>query len=145
MSSNNAEIKKATTKNDEGVLKSENNIVKPEQINDEIINFESEPQSKETKDKVVLGELLTWLRENKLMSILMICRQIDSVRINGDIVELGSEQVDLKELIQNERNKLELDKFFRAKNLSYRIKEQIKEYNPIDSLKELFGEKLIVR
>lgn len=79
------------------------------------------------------------------MSILMICRQIDSVRINGDIVELGSEQVDLKELIQNERNKLELDKFFRAKNLSYRIKEQIKEYNPIDSLKELFGEKLIVR
>lgn len=107
--------------------------------------FEFDKNEKATTEDLILGELLSWLRENKQMSTLMICRQIDDIKVENSTVELDSKRINLRELVENEKHKVELDKFFKLKGLSYKIKEIVKEYNPLDSLKEFFGDKLIIK
>lgn len=112
-------------------------------IEESIIEFDK--NEKATTNDLILGELLSWLRENKQMSTLMICRQIDNIKVENSTVELDSNRINLRELVENEKHKVELDKFFKLKGLSYKIKEIVKEYNPLDSLKEFFGDKLIIK
>lgn len=107
--------------------------------------FEFDKNEKATTEDLILGELLSWLRENKQMSTLMICRQIDDIKVENSTVELDSKRINLRELVENEKHRVELDKFFKLKGLSYKIKEIVKEYNPLDSLKEFFGDKLIIK
>lgn len=107
--------------------------------------IEFDKNEKATTEDLILGELLSWLRENKQMSTLMICRQIDNIKVENFTVELDSKRINLRELVENEKHKVELDKFFKLKGLSYKIKEIVKEYNPLDSLKEFFGDKLIIK
>lgn len=92
----------------------------------------------------LLGELLSNLRKNKMMSLLMICRQIDSIEKIGDVAELYSEKMDLSEIFTNENHKQYLELFFKNKNLSFKIKEKKKDVDSISGLKEFFGDKLIV-
>lgn len=93
----------------------------------------------------LLGDLLFYLRQQKLMSTLMLCRQIEYIEVKNNIAVLDSESEDIKELIENEKHKIELDKFFKEKGLSFKIKERVKENNPVDELREFFGDKLIVK
>ena len=58
---------------------------------------------------------------------------------------LFSETADLSELVQNDKHKSELDKFFKSKGLSFKLLEKKKDKNPIDELREFFGDKLIVQ
>ena len=92
----------------------------------------------------ILGDLLFYLRENKLMSTLMICRQIEKIEIKEDVCDLCSESNDIDELVTNEKHKLELEKFFKNKGLGFKIQEKIKEKSKVDLLREFFGDKLIV-
>lgn len=92
----------------------------------------------------LLGDLLGFLRTKKLMSTLMLCRQIEKIELTKGQALFYSENADLSELVSNEKYKQDLDLFFKGKGLSYKIKEIKKEINPIDSLKEMFGDKLII-
>ncbi len=89
----------------------------------------------------MLGELLSYLRENRLMQLLLICRQIQKIEIVGSIAEISADE-DLSELNDNENFKTELVKFFGSKNLGYKIKEKVKTVSAEDELKALLGNKL---
>ena len=103
-----------------------------------------ESQNKDSGENV-LGDLLGVLRTNRLMSTLMICRQIERIDIQNGVANLFSETADLSELVQNDKHKSELDKFFKSKGLSFKLLEKKKDKNPIDELREFFGDKLIVQ
>ena len=92
----------------------------------------------------VLGDLLFYLRENKLMSTLMLCRQIEKVEIQEGVCLLCSDSEEVESLISNEKHKQELDSFFKNKGLGFKIKEKIKEKNKVELLHEFFGDKLTV-
>ncbi len=96
-------------------------------------------------DENLLGDLLFYLRSEKLMSTLMVCRQIENIEMKNSVAELCSDNADLSELISNEKHKFEIEKFFKSKGLSFKIKEKTKEHDPIDELKEFFGDKLIIK
>ena len=74
-------------------------------------------------DENMLGDLLFYLRSQKLMSTLMVCRQIEKIEV-ADGVALICSEADLSELALNEKHKLELDNFFKSKGLSFKIKEK---------------------
>ena len=95
-------------------------------------------------DENMLGDLLFYLRSQKLMSTLMVCRQIEKIEV-ADGVALISSEADLADLILNEKHKLELDNFFKSKGLSFKIKEKNREVDPIEILREFFGDKLIIK
>ena len=96
-------------------------------------------------DENLLGDLLFYLRTGKMMSTLMLCRQIEHIEIEDKVAYLRSDTTDLSEIVSNEKHKSQLDSFFKSKGLSFKIKEKSKEIDPIDSLREFFGEKLIVK
>lgn len=89
----------------------------------------------------LLGELLAFLRENKLMQELLICRQIQKIEVSDGVAEFSSNE-DLSELVSNEVFKAELDKFFKDKNLSFKIKAKEKVVSAEEELNELLGGKL---
>ena len=96
-------------------------------------------------DENLLGDLLFYLRSEKVMSTLMLCRQIEHIEVEDKIAFLSSESTDLSELFNNEKHKSQLEVFFKSKGLGFKLKEKSKELDPIDSLREFFGEKLIVK
>ena len=95
-------------------------------------------------DENMLGDLLFYLRSQKLMSTLMVCRQIEKIEVADGLALICSE-ADLSELALNEKHKLELDNFFKSKGLSFKIKEKNREIDPVEILREFFGDKLIVK
>ena len=102
------------------------------------------PLSK-VSDENMLGDLLFYLRSQKLMSTLMMCRQIEKIEVTDGTAFLSSDSANLSDLVLNEKHKLELDNFFKSKGLGFKIKEKNKEIDPIETLREFFGEKLIVK
>lgn len=114
------------------------------QANYELVNFENNAAN-DGKSEELLGELLSHLRKNKQMSLLMLCRQIDKLEAKDGIAEIYSDRYDLTELLSNENHKSSLDKFFKSRNLSFKIKENQKQIDPLAELKQMFGDKLIVK
>lgn len=110
-----------------------------------LVDFDNLKSGQANPQEDLLGELLSWLRKNKQMSVLMMCRQVETLGVENGVAQLFSEKADLGELITNESYKQVLDEFFKSKNLSYKIKEKQKHIDPLGELKEMFGEKLIVK
>lgn len=96
-------------------------------------------------DENMLGDLLFYLRSQKLMSTLMMCRQIDKIEVMEKTAYLSSDSADLSDLVSNEKHKIELENFFKSKGLGFKTKEKNKGIDPISTLREFFGEKLIVK
>ena len=93
-------------------------------------------------ENLLLGELLGYLRTNKLMSALMVCRQISQIKIEeSQAVIYGDGGEDLP---INETTAAELKKFFETKGLGYKIYKKTKSRNPIDELNEILDGKLKV-
>lgn len=112
--------------------------------NVEVIDFNTQSSGDVVQVDELLGDLLFYLRQNKAMSTLMICRQIERIVIKDNVAILCSEKVDISEIMTTERNRLEVEKFFSQKGLGFKIEEKKKEKNKSDLLKEFFGDKLIV-
>ena len=110
----------------------------------ELIDFSTHASDSVIKVDELLGDLLFYLRQNKAMSTLMICRQIERIELKDKVAILCSEKADISEIMTTERNRLELEKFFSQKGLGFKIEEKKKEKNKSDLLKEFFGDKLIV-
>ena len=115
-------------------------------VQPEMMVFDNQKQTTKNfvADENMLGDLLFYLRSQKLMSTLMVCRQIEKIEV-ADGVALICSEADLSELVLNEKHKLELDNFFKSKGLSFKIKEKNREIDPIEILKEFFGDKLIIK
>ena len=102
-------------------------------------------ERKKSTDENMLGDLLFYLRSEKVMSTLMVCRQIDTIEVVDGFAILNSEKEDLTELVQNEKHKTQLDLFFKQRGLGFKLKEKIKQDDPVETLREFFGDKLIVK
>lgn len=110
----------------------------------EIIDFDSQAKDNPIQVDELLGDLLFYLRQNKFMSTLMVCRQIERIEIQGNNAVLCTEKGDLSELVETERHKHELDKFFKLKGLGFKLEEKNREKSKTENLREYFGNKLIV-
>ena len=110
-------------------------------------NIKSSIAPSETLDQgfKLLGELLMFLRKNRLMPMLMICRTIQKIEVNNGIAIISSEQDDVNQLISNENYKSEMDKFMKEHDLSFKIKEKEYKVKPVDILNELVGGKLVIK
>lgn len=101
--------------------------------------------SKPSFEENLLGDLLFYLRTEKLMSTLMVCRQIEKIEVDGGVAMLTAESADITDLVSNEKYKQDLESFFKSKGLGFKIREINKEIDPIEKLREIFGDKLIVK
>ena len=108
------------------------------------LNIQEKSQIKNNKginDDLLLGELLGYLRINKLMSALMVCRQISKIDVEDKIATIYADGHE-DEFINNEQIALEIKKYFETKGLSYKIYKKEKDRNPIEELNKLLGGKL---
>lgn len=106
---------------------------------------EKKTLSKPSFEENLLGDLLFYLRTEKLMSTLMVCRQIEKIEVDGGVAMLTAESADITDLVLNEKYKQDLESFFKSRGLGFKIREINKEVDPIEKLREIFGDKLIVR
>ena len=93
----------------------------------------------------MLGDLLRYLRQSRSMSLLMLCRQIKKLEIKGNQVFVHSDDLQISQLVSNEKDKKELDEFFKQRGLSFLVYETKKEVSAVDILKEMLGGKLVIK
>ena len=93
----------------------------------------------------LLGELLVTLRKSRSMSLLMLCRQISKIELDGKTAVIFSEDKDIVDIQNNERYYAEISKFFESKGLSFKVQEVVEDKTEIDELKRLLGRKLIIK
>lgn len=123
-------------------------VKKNEEISTENVDFSSNNENSykiDVKYGNLLGELLGYLRLEKMMTTLMLCRRIDEIEVSGEIAFLKSDNNDLQELKENEKHDEVLKTFFEKKGLSYKISEKEINIDTAGKLREFFGDKLIVR
>lgn len=96
-------------------------------------------------DIVLLGELLKHLRETKELSCLMLCRKINKLSVQNNVVEVDIDDSYIEELSLNDKYVLLLTEFFKNKNLDFKIKGKIVIQSDVDRLNMLLGGKLIIK
>ena len=69
----------------------------------------------------LLGELLGYLRQNKEMSLLMLCRQIKSIKVKDGVAEIVSDDNNIDSLVSNEKYHQVIGEFFKGKGLGFKI------------------------
>ena len=79
------------------------------------------------------------------MSLLMLCRQISKLEIQGKVVEIFSDDDEMLELQTNEKYHAEIVKFFEGKGLSFKVHENEKVVSEVDELVRLLGKKLVIK
>lgn len=91
----------------------------------------------------ILGELLEFLRDKKLMSTLNICKQIEKLKIEkGEALVVINED---KFKFESDQQKNDIEEFFKTKGLSLKLEIKGKAIDPLDELKKYFGEGLIIK
>lgn len=93
----------------------------------------------------LLGDLLGYLRTQKLMTTLMLSRRIEMIEVEDGVANLKSKNNDLQELEKSEKHSAALNEFFKLRGLGFKVIEQEKEFDIAEKLKEIFGDKLIVK
>ena len=93
----------------------------------------------------LLGELLGYLRQNKEMSLLMLCRQIKTIKVDGNVAEIVSDDDNMKSLVSNEKYHQVIGEFFKGKGLGFKIFEKVQTESAVDVLNKLLGGKLVVK
>lgn len=134
----NAKIDEKLLKNSENSSKfNENNKNNDENSskNDSSQNLTIFDGAKIDDSVLILGELLNHLRKNKLMSLLMICRNIKKIEIDGNVAVLDfgqNQSFDAKAWA-------DIEAFFSGKGMSCKIKEQKMILSDIQKLNNLLG------
>ena len=121
--------------------------IKQEMKEKPIFDESAKPVQNESEAKSIklLGELLMTLRKSRSMSLLMICRQISKIEVEGKTAVIYSEDKDIIDLQKNERHFEEISSIFESKGLSFKVQEIIEDKNEIDELKRLLGRKLVIK
>ena len=97
------------------------------------------------KNGQILGELLNYLRENKFMSTLMLCRQIEKIEIVGNVAKHFAKEGYHNEIESNAAKRKEINEFFESRGLSFVVEQPKVEEKNESELSELFGNKLKVK
>ena len=118
--------------------------IKNKPIFDESDTIEKKSDSEVGSIKL-LGELLVTLRKSRSMSLLMLCRQISKIELDGKTAVIYSEDKDIIDLQKNERYYAEISNFFESKGLSFKVQEIVEDKTEIDELKRLLGRKLVIK
>lgn len=106
--------------------------------------FDKKPKEDDLELRL-LGDLLRFLRENRLMSVLMICRQIQKIKIEDNVAVIYSDDKQVEEIVKNEKYRAEIDVFFKQKGLGFKLYEKPQTVSAVDILNEMLGGKLIVK
>lgn len=69
----------------------------------------------------ILGDLLSYIREQKLMSLLMAARQISRVAVEDKVAKLLVRDTASLQMLQSERYTPTMDEFFKARGLTWRV------------------------
>lgn len=115
-----------------------------------LISFEET----EDKEKVVfdkkevdsgfelLGSLLAFLRKEKYMRSLMVCRQIKEITISNNVAIIDYYDDSVNEINSDEKLKSEIGEFFAKQGLGFKLKEKNIGKDDVQILNELLGGKL---
>ena len=93
----------------------------------------------------LLGELLAFLRKERSMSLLMLCRQIDKIEIDGKTAVIFSNDDDMMSIQTNDRFRTDISRFFESKGLGFKVKEKEVKFSEVDELQRLLGKKLKIK
>lgn len=74
-------------------------------------------------DDKLLGELLTYFREQKAMSLLMAARQINKIAVEGTLAKIYITDKNAVSMLTSEKHKQNLADFFKVYKLTYQIVE----------------------
>ena len=126
-------------------MKTEIETIKSE-IQKPIFEENTSPQNTgEMSSMKILGEFLSYLRKEKIMSLLMLARQISKIEIEGKTAVIYSDDDDMMSLQTNEKHHGEVLKFFESKGLGFKVHENEKTTTEVDELKRLLGPKLVIK
>lgn len=142
------------SKIDEKIEKIEKNLdssVKVDEIKTENVTIFDNSLDKENLNESsnisgdkLLGELLGYLREKKLMSTLMLCREIRSIEVNDNLAIVYSGDELVKELVTNSKHNEVIVPFFESKGLSLKIVTDNDKGEDIKKLNQILDGKLVV-
>lgn len=90
----------------------------------------------------LLSELFKYLRNFKHLKILLICRQIESLKIDENKVEICAQKEVLNEILNNCETRQILEDFFKSKSLSLKFNIENEQKDKEKSLREWLGEKM---
>ena len=93
----------------------------------------------------IFTELLRYLRDEKNLKLLMICRQIQKINIEKNIVSFNAEDSVIDEIINIQEFYDELKTFFERYDLSLKINSPAENISTADKLREWLGKKLIIK
>jgi len=108
---------------------------------------EQEPSIEIVSDNVLLGKLLTYLREHRDMSLLAGVRQVKKVQLNGKhAVFYVDDQLTL-DLVSRDKYKPTFKEFFDSLGLTFefKIEEKRNKGGDIDALASMFGSKFEIK
>lgn len=131
-----AKTEENTLKNSEKI---ENNSQK---IVEEHKNEEKQGPENAVEGEQLLGKLLSYLRREKKMSALMVCREIKKIDVADGFAELDAPASQIK---LTDRVIDEIKPFFDKFGLSIKIKAQEKASIEIAKLNELLGGRLQIK
>lgn len=117
----------------------ENLISNIQEVKEDIVEFDS--LKSKNHESEILGELLSYLRKNKYMSLLMICRQIEKINIKDYFAEIELNE-NSENLLSNEGYTQILKEFFQTKNLDIKYTKKSIEKSNAEKLNTLLGGRL---
>ena len=126
----------------------EKTLAKPQQPQmtevKEPVVFKSQEPKQEAGENEVLGQLLTFLRTRKEMSLLAACRQISRVDVQNKQAVLYVDSKTTLELISRDKYKTVLNEFFESIGLSYifKVRQESVKLGDVNALSNIFGNKL---
>lgn len=106
--------------------------------------FDSQVEKQESSENQVLGQLLTFLRTRKEMSLLAACREICKVDVQGKQAVLFVESKTMLDMISRDKYKAVLNEFFESIGLSYifKVGQENASIGDVSALSNIFGNKL---
>lgn len=129
-------------KNAEDIEKEENSIqIFSEIKTEDVIVFEEKKPASSGFE--ILGELLGFLRKQRYMSALMLCRQIVEIIVKDDVAFIDLDDDSTKVFMEDDKIKEQVQEFFVTQGLSFKLKNKQSFKNHADELNELLGGNLI--
>ncbi len=111
----------------------------------DIFQSGSQQSNEEASSIKLLGELLSFLRKARSMSLLMLCRQIEKIEVENNIAIIHSNDDDMMSIQTNDRFRSDISTFFESKGLGFKVKEKEVKFSEVDELQRLLGKKLKIK
>lgn len=118
------------------------NLEEVKSSGDLVVKFNEAPKVDEGFK--LLGELLIYLRKEKLMSALMVCKQIKTIMVNGNVATIEPEDAYEKNFLDDKFLE-DIKPFFERREMGFKIKEKAKMKDDLTVLSEVLGGRLEIK